>query len=77
MFAFFFFVYICCLYIQIRNAHVYKERQIILDIIFQRDDWRELIMLKDTVSYDSMMYKFWVWPISKMWPPKLRELRKK
>lgn len=61
----------------VRNHMVFRERMRMIDLIFRvpmRDNWEQLHQLQDTVSQNRMVLCFWVWPIRKMWPTKLREL---
>lgn len=58
-------------YILIRNQLVYRERHKFIDFFYYEDtDYSELGMrFNDRVaSYDEMMWKFWVWPLSKFYP---------
>jgi len=65
--------------ILVRNKMVFNERMSLILCLFRRpsirnrNDWRELMALYDTVSYNKMVYSFWVWPIKKMWPKQLQD----
>jgi len=58
----------------VRNNAVYRERVRMIDLIFNQDNWYEYIHIRDRVSYEYMLYHFWIWPVSKMWPQELQEL---
>lgn len=59
------------IYILIRNAFVYIERGRFINYFYEKDPegyaagkrFHEVIP-----SYDEMMWKFWVWPLSKFYP---------
>ena len=59
----------------VRNFFVLEERLRMNELIFRQDNWHHLLNKNIDVSYDSMVLKFWVWPISKMWPKELQELK--
>ena len=60
----------------IRNVCVLHERTQMLVHVFKQADWPTILGLHDQVTYSKMMLHFWVWPIHKMWPAELQELRK-
>jgi len=61
----------------IRNQAVYSERTEMSNLIFAQADWEKYLSLKRAISYDEMMVRFWIWPIHRMWPQELKELREK
>jgi hypothetical protein len=58
-----------------RNNAVFNERIHMNALIFSQNDYMTYLAIKHTVSYDYMMWHFWVWPVSKLWPGELQELR--
>jgi hypothetical protein len=60
---------------QVRNILVFEERMLMTGLIFAQQDYMPYLRAKLTVSYDYMVYHFWVWPVSKMWPTELQSLR--
>jgi hypothetical protein len=70
-------IFVFCLYIMVRNTLVLSTRNKMLDLIFGKEDWERYLSIYLTVSYDEMLYRFWIWPIHKMFPKQLRELIRK
>lgn len=64
-----------CVFILVRNRAVYSERGKMIDIVFAQQEWQHYRDLMDSVRYDSMVLNFWIWPVYKMWPTELQELR--
>ena len=69
-------IIVFCFFIIVRNGFVLKERLLINDAIFAQHDYMHYLRIKDQVVYDYMMWRFWVWPVSKLWPQELQDLRK-
>jgi hypothetical protein len=63
------------LVMMVRNTAVFTERMKMNELIFRQDNWYDLLPLKDSVEYNDMMLRFWVWPVYSMWPEELRKLR--
>jgi hypothetical protein len=66
---------IFCLFILVRNECVLRERLKMIDLVFSQDDWLHYCSVKDGISYEYMLYHFWVWPIASMWPKELKDLQ--
>jgi hypothetical protein len=70
------FIFMCLAIVMgIRNNFVLSERLKMNVIVFSQKDWEHYCSVKNTISYDSMVWHFWVWPIRKMWPEELQKLR--
>ena len=70
-------IFIYAIIILIRNDLVYSERTIMHKIIFLQENWEHWLNISEQVSYNQMMSKFWVFPVHKLWPEKIQELRKR
>ena len=46
-----------------------------IDVIFAQKNWEYYRGFLNVVSYDTMVMQFWVWPVSKMWPQELKDLK--
>lgn len=64
-----------CTVMMVRNQFVFDERMKMNELMFAQEDYLYYVSIKHTVSYDSMMWHFWIWPIHKMWPEELQKLR--
>jgi len=42
-----------------RNERVFKERQRMIEWVFEQSDWEEKKKLLKNPSYNDMVYKFW------------------
>lgn len=73
---FFIILMLAPILIMVRNYLVIYERIKMNGLIFQQEDYIFYLRCKDIVSYDSMMLHFWIFPIHKMWPKELQQLRK-
>jgi hypothetical protein len=63
------------IFISFRIQAVYSERMRMNHLVFSQKDYVYYLALKHTVEYNRMVLCFWVWPISKMWPRELQELK--
>lgn len=43
-----------------RNNQVHELRLEMLDIIFKCNDWQWRLVVKNSVKYEEMVYKFWL-----------------
>jgi hypothetical protein len=59
-----------------RLESVLTERFRMINLVFSQDigKVKRYLQLLDSVSFNSMMFQFWVWPVSKLWPRELQEL---
>jgi hypothetical protein len=64
------------LYMAVRNELVYSYRQRLNDEWYQQSvsrvnqgDYRSLPHPNHRVSYDDMVWRFWVWPLSRFYKP--------
>jgi hypothetical protein len=66
---------IICIFTLVRNQAVYLARIQMLDLIASRGNVSYYLSVYGrSVSYDDMLFHFWVWPVSKMFPKELQEL---
>ena len=79
MYVFLILLFILLIFIHIRNHLVLNERLRMNDVIFndRNNDYFHYCSIKGKVSYGAMLFKFWIFPIKKMWPKELIELDNK
>jgi hypothetical protein len=65
----------CIFLLVVRNYFVREERLRMIDVIFAQKNWEYYRGFLNVVSYDTMVMQFWVWPVSKMWPQELKDLK--
>jgi hypothetical protein len=63
------------IYLLVRNELVYSERTRMNGVVYSQNDWEHYSSVRNLVSYEQMMWKFWVWPIGRMWPQELQQLK--
>lgn len=67
-------LFILAMVIWIRNELVFRERMKMIDTIFSQEEWKYYESFLEVIGYPNMLFHFWVWPISKMWPQELKDL---
>ncbi len=55
------------LYMLYRNKKVYEYRKGILDGMRYHPGWQKDMDRYQSVSYQEMVYKFWVWPLDRFY----------
>jgi len=66
---------IAIIILMIRSQFVHSERIKMIDLIFKQENYKYYLKIFDMISYNYMVFSFWVWPISKMWPRELDDLK--
>jgi len=66
---------IAIIILMIRSQFVHSERIKMIDLIFKQENYKYYLKIFDMISYNYMVFCFWVWPISKMWPRELDDLK--
>ena len=59
-----------CVFMLYRNESVYKERMKIINRISMDADWVSKLKEFQKISYDQMIYKFWI-PVKKFYKGKI------